>query len=81
MVRLKENAYGSNPSWYIEFQFHNGTIKSARIRIMVNSFFSFNSTMVRLKDPASYSGSTYQYMFQFHNGTIKSSGDGDGKPP
>ena len=51
-----------------QFQFHIGTIKSARAEL--SAIWNFNSTLVRLK---AYTSSTTATVikFQFHIGLIK----------
>ena len=71
MVRLKD------PDAFTKFdlatfQFHYGTIKSARFPSNCITYRHFNSTMVRLKAAWVKERFLDSSLFQFHYGTIKS---------
>ena len=53
-----------------EFQFHKGTIKTSRNRILCTNHKHFNSIKVRLKQ-SRVAETLSSVVFQFHKGTIK----------
>ena len=53
-----------------KFQFHKGTIKTARGKMEQGRAADFNSIKVRLKRATS-TASCHIVIFQFHKGTIK----------
>ena len=70
MVQLKP-VVGDNVDVIVEFQFHDGTIKTLRCgNCPLCCVPYFNSMMVQLKQILNYTNSAYA-IFQFHNGTIK----------
>ena len=68
-VRL-ELLKNRSPHWLQTFQFHKGTIRTARRKSDAEAFWHFNSIKVRLELPHRKPSHPHPW-FQFHKGTIR----------